>query len=257
MRELTQISDSVHVAVSRLMHTTSTVITDGTSALLIDPAWLPDELDALGAWLANRELNVIGGFATHAHHDHRLWHPSFGTPHRWGSVETARLAADERAGLVEALGDDFPGDLTDLMGRVEAVPVPEEIPSCSVPTGVEIELLTHNGHAPGHTAVWLPREHVLIAGDMLSDVELPLPFWPDDVCAYVAALDRLAEVARLARIVIPGHGTIGSDPLSRLDDDRRYLDDVLSGRKSDDRRIGAPGMAEMHERLQQIVADGI
>ena len=32
----------------------------------------------------------------------------------------------------------------------------------------------HDGHAPGHGAVFLPESGVLIAGDMCSDVEIPL-----------------------------------------------------------------------------------
>jgi hydroxyacylglutathione hydrolase len=40
--------------------------------------------------------------------------------------------------------------------------------------GPEARLIVHDGHAPGHGAVFLPGSGVLIAGDMCSDVEIPL-----------------------------------------------------------------------------------
>lgn len=249
---LHEVTPGVLVATSRRMSTTSTIVTDGETALLVDPAWMPDELDSLAAALADRGLSVAGGFATHAHHDHLLWHPGFGPAPRWASVTTERYAGSERDGLVENLGSDFPPELVDLMGRVTGA---EAIPASSLPHGVDVELVVHDGHAPGHTALWLPRQRVLIAGDMLSDIELPLPFWPDDLPAYLAALDMLAPYAAQASLVIPGHGTVGGDAAARLDADRRYLDDVQRRGSSDDSRVRNPGMAEEYAHLQRLVAE--
>jgi glyoxylase-like metal-dependent hydrolase (beta-lactamase superfamily II) len=80
---------------------------------------------------------------------------------------------------------------------------------------VQIEPVFHDGHAPGHTALWLPERRVLIVGDMLSDIELPLPFFPDDLPAYLDSLDRLAPLASRAAVIVPGHGTVGEDALAR------------------------------------------
>ncbi|MFB7892852.1 MBL fold metallo-hydrolase [Microbacterium sp. NPDC056044] len=247
-----EVADGVLVATSRVMSTTSTVLHGGGEALLIDPAWLPDELDALADALDARGLRVIGGFATHAHHDHLLWHPRFGTAPRWASPATATLARDERAALVAALGADFPTALVDLMGRVEGTDA--ALPRASTPAGFAPELVVHDGHAPGHTALWLPEQRVLIAGDMLSDVELPLPFDPDDLPAYLAALDLLEPYVECAAIVIPGHGLPGSNAVSRLDADRRYLADVVAGRTPSDPRLANPGMPAEYERLRAMVA---
>ncbi|WP_259336092.1 MBL fold metallo-hydrolase [Clavibacter californiensis] len=234
------------------MSTTSTIVTGGSDALVIDPAWLPDELDALGRTLEARGLRVTGGFATHAHHDHLLWHPRLGSAPRWASPETARLAGTERAGLVEQLGAGFPTELVELMGRVQGVE--GELPAESTPLGSTVRLIVHDGHAPGHTAVWLPEQRVLIAGDMLSDIEIPLPFWPDDLPAYVRALDLLAPIAAEARVVVPGHGSVGGDALARLDADRRIIDDAVAGRRTDDARIDAPGMREAFAQLRELAS---
>ncbi|MDL9977763.1 MBL fold metallo-hydrolase [Microbacterium sp. ASV49] len=138
-----------------------------------------------------------------------------------------------------------------LMGRVDAVG--DRIPESA---GFEIELVVHDGHAPGHTALWLSEHRVLIAGDMLSDVELPLPFWPDDLPSYLAALDILAPYAARAALVIPGHGHVGTDALARLDADRRYLDEVIGRGSSDDARRANPGMDAEYRHLQELVARG-
>lgn len=252
MTRLREVAPGMLVATSRRMSTNSTLLVGGSDVLLIDPAWLPDELEGLAVGIRQRSLRVIGGFATHAHHDHLLWHPAFGAAPRWASKGTAHLATLERQTLIDSLGSGFPEHLVDLMGRVHAVG--ESIPQESVPDGFEIELIVHDGHAPGHAALWLPEQRVLVAGDMLSDIELPLPFHPDDLPAYMDALDRLAPYAERATIVVPGHGHVGGDPLARLDADRGYIEEMVRHGASDDPRARNPGMAEAHAHMKELVS---
>jgi len=243
MTRLRDIVPGVLVRTSRVMATNATVIVDAGRALLVDPAWMPDELAGLAAELRERGITVAEGFATHAHHDHVLWHPGFGDVPRWASSRTAELARTERADLVAALGPEFSPDLVDLMGRVDA----------GTPAS-DVELIVHDGHAPGHTALWLPEPRVLVAGDMLSDVELPLPFDPDDVPAYERALDALEPYVDATRLVIPGHGNVGTDARARLDADRRYLTEMRHHGRSDDPRRANPGMDAEYERLRELFA---
>jgi len=245
VRALVQVADDVFVATSRTMSTTSTVVVRDGHALLIDPAWQPDELADLAATLVDRGWAVAAGFATHAHHDHLLWHPGFGDAPRFASARTAQAVADERAALVAELGD-FPPDLVDLMGRVTPTGF---VPGESLPPGLDVELVVHDAHVPGHTALWLPQPRVLVVGDMLSDLEIPLPFDPDDLPAYLAGLDTLAPYVARADVVIPGHGTPTRDPMTRLDADRRYLAAVLADHAPSDPRLGSPEMAAAHRRI--------
>jgi glyoxylase-like metal-dependent hydrolase (beta-lactamase superfamily II) len=255
MRELSEVVDSVFVATSRIMTTTSTVVVGRRSeALLVDPAWQPDELADLADVLRAMDLRVIGGFATHAHHDHLLWHPGLGGAPRWASRRTWEMAVSEREALVSYLGAEFPADLVELMGRVVPVPAPGTgIPPESLPADIVVELVVHDGHAPGHTAVWLARQRVLIAGDMLSDREVPLPFYPDDLSAYLAGLEVLAHYVSQADVLIPGHGAPTREPQLRLDADRRYLDAVIGGKKPDDARLADPEMLEHYDHLVAMV----
>lgn len=222
---------SVLVTTSRRELTTSTLLLAGpvgaaVPTLLVDPAWDPDELGGIAADLADWGVTDVVGVATHAHYDHLLWHPGFGDGPRWASPTTAATARRDREALVAALGPDFPPDLADLVGRVEGRPA-GPLPWA----GPAVELIGHDAHTPGHLAVWLPDPGVLIAGDMLSDVEPPLPE-ETGPAQYRAGLDVLAPFVERIGVVpggghlIPGHGHVGDGVQARrrLTADRLALD---------------------------------
>jgi hydroxyacylglutathione hydrolase len=240
VRELTEVARGVLVATSRRDLTCSTVLVHADTALLVDPAWDPDELDSLAAWIAAAGLTVAGGFATHAHHDHVLWHPDFGSAPRWASPTAAESAEAHRAELLELLGDEWPARLAALVGRVVPL-VSREIPW----PGTKAEIVIHDGHSAGHAAVWLAGPRVLLAGDMLSDVELPLAD-ETGTRSYDEALTLLRPYVGRAEILVPGHGRPSTAPIARWEADRRYLDAVLSGRAVDDQRLANAGMPAAH-----------
>jgi glyoxylase-like metal-dependent hydrolase (beta-lactamase superfamily II) len=249
---LRELADGVWVSTSRRDRTTSTVVTGpGDDVLLVDPAWEADELASLGAELVQLGLVPTAGLATHAHFDHVLWHPSFGGAPRWASAETCRRTAAEREHGLARLGPDWPAELAALYGQLAPV-TGETLPW----DGPAVELLVHDAHSPGHTAAWLPDRGLLVVGDMLSDVELPIPSGePACMDAYVRGLDLLAPYARRAALVIPGHGAPTSDGSSRVDADRRYLDDVLAGRAPTDPRMLNAGMAGMYQATVAFAAE--
>jgi glyoxylase-like metal-dependent hydrolase (beta-lactamase superfamily II) len=129
-----------------------------------------------------------------------------------------------------------------LTGRVAA------LPGLDIPwAGPETDVVLHDAHIVGHSAIWIAELGVLIAGDMLSDVELPLPDdSPNALGAYRSGLETLAAYAGIATLVIPGHGTVTNDGMARLDADRRYLDDLATGRTVADARLANPGMDRVH-----------
>lgn len=245
-RELLEVAPGVFVATSARMSTTSTIVTRGRDALLIDPAWSDEELDGLADELDRRGLRVVAGFSTHAHHDHLLWRARFGDAPRLASSQTARLAVAERARLLDHLGPVSP-ETRDLFARVT--------PTTSLDFA-GVRMIVHDGHAPGHTALWLPTARVLIAGDMLSDIEIPLPFGPDDLASYEAALDRLEPYARRARTVIPGHGGPGTDAAERLAADRALIESLRRDSAIDDPRATDPAMAADIEHLRELCRRG-
>ena len=257
-RECIEVAPKVFVMTSTKYTTTSTIIRRGDAVLLVDPAWTVAELDSIRDWLRANDCRVASGFGTHAHHDHLLWHPDFGDAPRWASARTVDLAGEWHDELVAAVDDDYRRDFPDSFLGLRAVPgdrIPDPFGRSS--DDEPVQLIVHDGHAPGHTAVWLPERGTLLAGDMLSDIELPLPFNPDDLAGYLAALDALAPIVARADVLIPGHGHPTGRPLDRLDADRVYLDAVLAGRDPDDTRRGKPGMEDAHRRIVELARRGL
>ena len=104
------------------------------------------------------------------------------------------------------------------------------------------EIIEHQAHAVGHAAVLLADRGVLLAGDMLSDVLIPLfdSRQTDQVGAYEAALDRLGEAAGHVDVVVPGHGAVAEGPevAARLAADHAYIDALRRGEDPVDARLG-------------------
>lgn len=250
-RAAIEVASGVHVMTSRRYATTSTAVIADGEALVVDPCWDADELAGVAAFLSAAGTRCAAGLATHLHYDHVLWHPDLGEAPRWSSAWAASQWATVRASLLQPLIGDIPGDLVDIAGRVEALP-PDGLPW----RGREIALHEHDAHARGHLAVEITDAGVLLAGDMLSDVELPYPDSDEpDLASYLTGLDRLADVVRRSRVLVPGHGTPTYTPMERLDADRRYLDAVLKGQPVDDPRLTDPDNQAIHARtLEQARA---
>ena len=127
MAELVDIAPGILVHTSRRDALNSVVLASISEAMLVDPGWTADELDDIADQLAERGLAVIAGFATHAHHDHVLWHPSFGDGPRLASEATARLAEAEREDLLSRATTDDPAlasrpELLRSLGRLSPTP---------------------------------------------------------------------------------------------------------------------------------------
>ncbi|MFN8185386.1 MAG: MBL fold metallo-hydrolase [Candidatus Nanopelagicales bacterium] len=272
-RAFVEVASDVLVMTSRRFATTSTVILDDDRALVVDPSWDADELAGVAATLAARGAACAAGASTHVHYDHVLWHPTLPSVPRWATPWSVAQWQVRRDELLQPLVGDLSPELLDIAGRLDQVPAAPR-PAAAVPGrdyprdtalpdpyllpwgGREVLLHEHDAHARGHVAMELPESRALLTGDMLSDVELPMPDAGDpDLVAYLVGLDRLADVVRRCEVLVPGHGSPTNDPLSRLDADRRYLDDVLHGRTVSDPRLTEPGMRDLHVRtIQQAAA---
>src|SRR5262249_60473690 len=86
-------------------------------------------------------------------------------------------AESRRRRLVSQAQDAAPGHDLELIGRLTALPTG----AARIPwDGPAAQVIVHNGHAPGHGAVFIPDAGVLVAGDMVSDIESPLLDTPAD-----------------------------------------------------------------------------
>ena len=240
MRRLTEIAPGVLVATSTFDQTTSTVVvgSDG-GCLLIDPAVTVAELARLAADLRELGLRPSAGWSTHPHWDHVLWSLDLGRAPRYATPAAAAFTRAERAELARETQRSAPGHDFLLLGRLTPLPGM----NTTIPwNGPDARVIVHNGHAPGHGAVFLPGAGVLVAGDMCSDVETPLLDLTaaDPLGDYRTGLERLASVAGV-RHVVPGHGHVGDagEFQRRLTADAAYLDALVLGHPFGDSRLSA------------------
>jgi hydroxyacylglutathione hydrolase len=239
-----EIAPGVFVTISPAYLTTTTIVAGaGGDCLLIDPALTPQELAVLGEWLASRGLRPVAGWATHAHWDHVLWASCLGeSVPRYATSGTVAACARDRSVMIAEMSAEAPGHDLGLFGQLEAVPEGGQAIPWDGPAAV---VIAHDAHSPGHGAVFLPAAGVLVAGDMLSDVEIPLldAAGDDPFGQYRAGLARLAALAGV-RLVVPGHGHVGDTAQlrERVAADFRYLDGVEAGALADgDPRLRGPG----------------
>lgn len=254
MGDLVEVTDGVLVAQSDLDHTNSTVVVgDGNICLVVDPAVKADEVKALAAAIKGRGLRVVAGFSTHAHWDHLLWSAQFGNVPRYATKRAAELAMKGRGKLAMEANKSTPGHELALLGAVK--PLPDG--STSVPwDGPETIVIEHDAHSPGHAALYVKDKGVLIAGDMLSDVEVPTLDMDMDsrLPDYRSGMQKMLGLENL-RYLIPGHGKVCTSPrmFARFLDDWNYLDDLAAGRTSKDGRLkGAPAWLTDHHEKQAI-----
>ena len=80
-------------------------------------------------------------------------------------------------------------------------------------TEFRLEALHTPGHAPNHLCFLLDEERVLFTGDHVLNGTTTVvnPARGGDMKQYLASLDRLRKLKRLARIC-PGHGDVMEDP---------------------------------------------
>lgn len=266
---LKQVADGVLIHKSEFCHSNAVVVQGRAGVLVIDPGVRGDEMTCLANDLAESGQPVLAGFSTHPHWDHLLCHPLLGPAPRYGTARCAATVRDRlsdpaaKARIAAAL---IPPDIVEqvpleLLGLITGLPAE----ATHIPwDGPAVRIIEHQAHASGHAALLVEERGVLVAGDMLSDVLIPildLMDAGDPIENYLAGLGLLADVTAGVEVLVPGHGSLGgADQVrARIDQDRAYLHALRNSEVPDDPRLGpsagdakdwSPGV---HERqLQQL-----
>jgi len=268
---LTQVAEGMLVHQSELLENNAVVVRGRAGVLLIDPGITGEEMVCLANDLRELGQPAVAGFSTHPDWDHVLWHAEFGEAPRYG---TRRCAASMRDLLSNAdwkvqVAEGLPPEIAeetplDLFGLITGLPAgTAEIPW----DGPTVRIIEHPAHAPGHAALLIEERRVLVAGDMLSDVLIPMlndfNSTDDPIEDYLIGLRLLEGVADDIDVVIPGHGSVGgADQVrERIEQDRAYVQALRDGSDPDDPRIGPsakPGwewVSDVHTGQAQRLAE--
>ena len=267
---LTQVAEGVLTHQSELLQNNTVVVQGRAGVLLIDAGITGDEMACLANDLRELGQPVVAGFSTHPDWDHVLWHTDLGEAPRYG---TGRCAAsmkevlsdpDWKARAAEGLPPEIAEDIPlDLFGLITGLPAE----TAQFPwDGPAVRIIEHPAHAPGHAALLVEERGVLVAGDMLSDVFIPMlddfNSTNDPIEEYLVGLRLLEGVADDVDVVVPGHGSVGGSgqARARIDQDRAYVHALRDGHTPDDPRIGPsakPGwewVNDIHAGQAQSVA---
>jgi glyoxylase-like metal-dependent hydrolase (beta-lactamase superfamily II) len=265
---LTQVAEGVLVHQSELIQNNTVVVQGKGGVLLIDAGITGDEMVCLANDLRELGQPVVAGFSTHPDWDHVLWHAELGEAPRYGTARCAafmrdlRSAADWKARVAGGLPPEIAGETPlDLFGLITGLP-PE---TAHIPwDGPAVRIIEHPAHAPGHAALLIEDRGVLAAGDMLSDVLVPMfDDSADPVEEYLVGLRLIENAAAGVDVVIPGHGSVGraGQVRARFDLDRAYVEALRDGHVPSDPRIGPsakPGwewVNDIHEGQLRTLAE--
>ncbi|MCC6189536.1 MAG: MBL fold metallo-hydrolase [Anaerolineales bacterium] len=234
-----QLTPNLWYAQSEFFHTNSGIFLSDGQALLIDPCMRPEEIDALGGWVAAQGAVPRWLVLTHSHWDHILGPERLRGVRTLAQAEYPAAVARDREGIQDQVAE-WEARLGRRREAPFAPPLPDEtfVDDYALSLGgLSLRLLHVPGHAPDQLAAYEPAGGCLWASDILSDLEIP--FVSHDLGAYERTLARL-ETLRLD-VLVPGHGHPTTEPAEirvRLDEDRAYL-------------------AELRERVTRAVTQGL
>lgn len=249
----TDLGDGIRVRQSEAFQMNSVLLLDREHTLVVDPGVLPSELDDLTGVVEETAPLAVTLFFTHAHWDHVLGRPW------WPEART--LAHDRFAAEVRAEREAILREATSLAlrhgDRWERGFAPFT-PDVAV-SGLRflrldpwrLVLRDAPGHSASQLTCHLTDQRLLVAADMLSDIEPPILDGP--IAPYRETLEALLVLAEHGAIetLIPGHGSVaeGEDAvLARFHTDLEYLAALERG-------VGeAIGRGDTLERAQEALA---
>jgi cyclase len=164
------------------------VVVDTTSY----PEHIQECLDAVNV----SPSDVCRVFFTHSHTDHTGGISFFNCPVLTHKLTYQRVIKREKSKEVPNVPTDF---FKDNLNRNIG--------------GVLFEFIHPGAHTPGSAIVWLPKDKVLFAGDMIYGGRYPI-LAPADIPILVETLRWLPTLG--AKVIVPGHGHLcGNDKLVR------------------------------------------
>lgn len=222
-------SELITVFESALYRTTSTLLHLNDELLLVDPNWLPGEIHFIKKHISehfpNHKLNIL---FTHSDYDHILGYGAFPGATTIGSLAFAQ--STKKSSILKQISDF---DNTYYIVRNYHVEYPrldhiinkdDQIVKIG---GVDIHFFLAPGHTDDGIFALIPELNVWIAGDYLSNIEIPMV--DGNFSDYSSTLIKLSYIFVMfpkVTILIPGHGDLAhgkEDILRRIQNDTIYL----------------------------------
>lgn len=207
--------ENISIFRSILQETASTVIMTRDVVLVVDPTWLPQEVEEIRAYvsriLGQRTLYLL---FTHSDFDHIIGYKAFLGAQVIASGAFAKSGPEKRERImakIKSFDDGF------YLTRPYDLAFPEidhafEHDGDTLQAG-DLQLTFYN--APGHNDdgmfTVIEPLGILLSGDYFCDVEFPYIYYSGDL--YEKTLLKLDEIMGRfdLKLLIPGHGNFATD----------------------------------------------
>jgi len=211
MRTLIE-TEQITVFQSEIYKTTSTVIQTNDCIIVVDPTWLPSEIEAIKQYVykikQNRPLYLL---FTHSDFDHVLGYGAFPDAISIGSEELLKFS--KTPDKVQPVLDEI--ETFDHQYYLDR-PYKVSFPKLDILIYKDEETLQigetkltfyiAKGHTKDGLMMVVDSLGVLIAGDYLSDVEFPFIY--DSSFNYEETINKIPAIMEIHQIqlLVPGHG---------------------------------------------------
>lgn len=217
---------------SSLYRTTTTLVLGTDYLVLVDPNWLPREVDFIAEYVSRyRSGRQAFLLFTHSDYDHIIAYERFAD----FTVIASRAFVDnpkreEILAEIRAFDDQYYIE-RDYAITYPTVDLPVATDGELIPLGEQARMRVYQ--APGHNAdgifAYLGEHQLLIVGDYLCNVEFPFIY--HSLAAYRNTLEKLSRLlaTHSIRWLVAGHGDLASEQeemTSRLVEANRYLDEL-------------------------------
>ncbi|WP_163102385.1 MBL fold metallo-hydrolase [Peribacillus alkalitolerans] len=224
--------EHINIFQSALFKTTSTVVEGDNFILIVDPNWLPNEIEAIQKHVEkvreNRELYIL---FTHGDFDHIIGYKAFPEAKIIGSKGLQNHPEKEKKlRLIKEFDHNYYIDRD----------YPIEFPECDIVIEKDGQTLQLGNSmvtfylAPGHSHdgifTIIDPLGIWISGDYLSDFELPFIY--DSAIAYKGTLKKAKQILQkhVIKVLVPGHGEPTED-IEEIQNRIKISEDYLDGMK--------------------------
>jgi hydroxyacylglutathione hydrolase len=228
--------ESAHLVVfeSSLYRTTTTLVLGSDYLLLVDPNWLPQEVDFIADYVAsNRHKRQAYLLFTHSDYDHIIAYGRFSD-----FTVIASQAFVDNPKKVDILAEIRGFDDQYYIQRNYAIayplvdlPVAADGRAISLGRTGTLRIYQAPGHNTDGILAYSEDQQVLIVGDYLSNAEFPFIY--HSIAAYRATLERIGAIVKedVVHWLISGHGDLAAEQHEmgrRLEEAYRYLDQLAA-----------------------------
>ncbi|MFZ1703872.1 MAG: MBL fold metallo-hydrolase [Saprospiraceae bacterium] len=219
---------------SALYRTTSTVLEWGNEIVIIDPNWLPNEVQFIRDFVDGKYKNVPKNLLfTHSDYDHIIGYGAF--PEATTIAEINFVNNPMKKNIVQQILDFDDQYYIQRPYKIEYPRIDKIITKNKTTlesNGEEAIFYPVAGHVNNGLCVVFPSRKLCVVGDYLCDIEIPMVEFSFE--KYAETLDLLKNVVNEFQVetCITGHGNIALGQqgiLHRIQVDLLYLHGMLSG----------------------------